>query len=232
MTRKGPEYAIGSAAIEALLFDLDGTLIDSAEDLLVSVDHAFKAAGVEPPGRDQSRALLGAPLEEMPSELGTPLSSEQMEAFLAAFRAHYPLHWLENTALYPGARELLEALSGRFRIALVTTKRQEQAVNICGQLSIARFFDHIQGFVAGLRHKPAPDILLAALRELGVEPARAVMIGDTHRDMLAGRAAGCRTIAVAWGCGSAEALSRCSPDAVADSIIGLQRMLLGGIPGK
>lgn len=226
MTATPTNRALDLTGLEAVLFDLDGTLLDSNEDLLRSVDHGFMAAGFEPPPRNSSAALLGAPLEEMPRELGITMNPDQMASFCAAFRKHYPEHWLDNSSLFDAVPELLEALAARYRLALVTTKRQEQADRICEVLGIARFFAHIQGFQKGLRHKPAPDLVLEALKGLKLPPGAAVMVGDTHRDLLAGKAAGCRTLAVAWGCGSRELLEAHSPDGFFDSISGLRDLLL------
>jgi phosphoglycolate phosphatase len=200
-----------------VLFDLDGTLIDSREDLTNAVEAAFRALGMSPPPRDRIALLMGSPLEEMPASFGISFSSGQMDRFFGAFRAYYPLHWLDHTAFYEGAREMLETLSGAAALALVTTKRQEQADRLSEALGIAARFRHVQGWQPGLRHKPAPDLPLAALRALGVRPEHAVMIGDTFRDVLAGKDAGCATIAVTYGGGEREALEALHPDALADA---------------
>ncbi|MCU0722772.1 MAG: HAD family hydrolase [Planctomycetes bacterium] len=203
--------------IEAVLFDLDGTLIDSREDLTDAVEVSFRALGVAPPPRDRIRGLMGTPLEEMAQVLGLSFTEEQTRLFGEAFRAHYPLHWLDHTRFYEGAEALLESLSTRAALALVTTKRQWQADRLAEGLGVAARFRHVQGWQPGLRHKPAPDLPLAALRALGVRPERAVMVGDTFRDVGAGRAAGCATIAVTYGCGDRASLEALRPDALADS---------------
>ena len=200
-----------------MLFDLDGTLIDSREDLTDAVETAFRALRMAPPPRDRIALLMGMPLEEMPASFGLSLSPGQMERFFEAFRAYYPLHWLDHTAFYEGAEEMLETLSGRAALALVTTKRQEQADRLSAALRIAVRFRHVQGWRPGLRHKPAPDLPLAALRALAVPPENAVMVGDTFRDVLAGKSAGCATIAVTYGGGERSALEALRPDALADS---------------
>src|SRR5581483_7614717 len=122
---------------------------------------------------------------------------EALARFVAAYRAHYAAGEHRLTRLYPGVVETLEALDllrPRLRVAIATAKRPEAARGLAVTLGIARYFDRIDGS-GGTRlpHKPAPDLLLATVSALGVSPTRTLMVGDTLRDVLAGRAAGMRT---------------------------------------
>ncbi|MHC5040010.1 MAG: HAD family hydrolase [Planctomycetota bacterium] len=209
--------AFAKRTVDALLFDLDGTLIDSAEDLAQAYIEAFRIAGFDPPASHRVYPLLGAPLEEMTPALGYHFSPDETERLFRAFRQYYAEHWTDRTRPYPGVTELLPALEKHFRLAVVTTKRQLQADRLTRALGIADPFRHVQGWQEGLRHKPAPDLPRAALAALGVAPQNALMVGDTPRDILAGKAAGCGTIAVSYGAGDVEALRAAGPDALADS---------------
>jgi HAD superfamily hydrolase (TIGR01509 family) len=196
------------------LFDLDGTLIDSREDLIRAEIEAFRIAGFPPPSREEIVPVLGTPLEEVPGALGRDFTPEEMERLFKAFRAWYPEHWMDHTTLFPGVEETLARLGKRYDLAIVTTKRQVQADRITEAFGITNLFRHIQGWREGLRHKPNPDLPLASLYALGVEPARAVMIGDTFRDIEAGKKAGCATVAVTYGEGREEDLRALNPDAM------------------
>lgn len=211
---------------EAVLFDLDGTLIDSREDLTLCVIESFRLCGFPVPLRERIDPLMGWPLEEIPEALGLSMDAAGMEALIRAFRGFYPDHWLDNTRPYPGVREGLSSLASSLPLAVVTTKQQMQALRICDALGLSPHFRHIQGWREGLRHKPAPDMLLEALRALGVRPEKAVMVGDTFRDVLAGKEAGCFTVAVTYGTGDPAELRRLRPDAEAASFAQVAERLL------
>jgi phosphoglycolate phosphatase-like HAD superfamily hydrolase len=104
-----------------------------------------------------------------------------------------------------------------FTLGVVTTKESAQAEIVLRRLALISFFQHIQGGSLGLRLKPAPDTILAALAALHCAPPRALMVGDTPADVLAGKAAGTKTCAVTYGFGTREALLQCAPDHVIDS---------------
>jgi phosphoglycolate phosphatase-like HAD superfamily hydrolase len=104
-----------------------------------------------------------------------------------------------------------------FTLGVVTTKESGQAEIVLRRLALIPFFQHIQGGGLGLRLKPAPDTILTALAALHCAPPRALMVGDTPADVLAGKAAGTKTCAVTYGFGTREALLRCAPDHVIDS---------------
>ena len=119
----------------------------------------------------------------------------------------------------------MQALS-TFTLGVVTSKESRQAEIVLRRLTLMRFFHHIQGGTPGLRIKPAPDCIIAALAALHCEPANALMVGDTPADVLAGKAAGTMTCAVTYGFGMREALFQCAPDYVIDSfgeLVGLVR---------
>jgi phosphoglycolate phosphatase-like HAD superfamily hydrolase len=104
-----------------------------------------------------------------------------------------------------------------FTLGVVTTKESEGAEIVLRRLALIPFFRHIQGGSPGLRFKPAPDTILAALAALHCAPPDALMVGDTPADILAGKAAGTKTCAVTYGFGRRETLLQCAPDYVIDS---------------
>jgi HAD superfamily hydrolase (TIGR01549 family) len=200
--------------ITTILFDLDGTLVDSRHDIAVAFRHAWETVfGDTPPDTGAIAQHIGKPLEEMLSELGGRLSPPLFSAFLTRYRSTYAMQDACLARLYPEVIAALRALS-HFMLGIVTTKEPGQAEITLRRLGLTPFFRHIQGGIANIRLKPAPDPILAALAALHSSPARALVVGDTPADILAGKAAGTTTCAVTYGFGTREALLRCAPDHV------------------
>jgi phosphoglycolate phosphatase len=203
--------------ITTILCDLDGTLVDSRLDITGAFQHAWRAAvGGIPPSAVAITEHIGKPLAEMVSELGGMLSPPLLSTFLTAYRHMYSKQGVCLTQPYPGVILTLQALS-TFTLGVVTGKELGQAEIVLRRLALIPFFQHIQGGTLGLRLKPAPDTILAALAALHCEPPQALIVGDTPADILAGKAAGTMTCAVTYGFGRRETLSRCAPDYVIDS---------------
>ena len=185
----------------AVLFDLDGTLIDSSTDLVNSVRHALgRVDPREPPDADTILMEVGKPLEVILKELCYPHDPQSTDLFVKTYRDHFAEHFNEHTTLFPDAREVLDALRlARVRLALVTTKHQVQADFTARELGLANRFEYIHGWKEGRKHKPDPEPLLVAAGELGVSPAEALMVGDSEQDILAAKAAGIDACAVTYG---------------------------------
>ncbi len=203
--------------IRAILYDLDGTLIDSQRDIALAFQHGLRHVTDGPlPTETAIAQHIGKALEHMARELGYALTPPQLTTFLATYRAYYATFGTRYTQPYPGVIETLHALAS-YTCGIVTTKAQAQAETIVQQLTMTHFFQHIQGWVPGLQLKPAPDAVLAALHALNCAPEHTLMVGDTTADILAGQAAGLRTCAVTYGFGDTAALRACQPDYVLET---------------
>ncbi|MFA5551949.1 MAG: HAD-IA family hydrolase [Trueperaceae bacterium] len=185
-----------------VVFDLDGTLVDSQTDIVNSFLHAFHEVGASVPAREAVVSLIGKPLEDMYAAL----APAQLVGRLAdAYRQHYPQHFTDTTAPYAGVPELLEELGQRgYARAVATTKRSSMAHALVKAVGLAPLLDHVQG-TDDLPPKPAPDVLYAAVRAVG--GVGLVMVGDSVVDVRAGLAAGFLTYAVTWGTGTAADLA-------------------------
>ncbi len=204
----------------AVVFDLDGTLVDSLDDILDSFLAAFASVDLQPPDRNAARRLVGRPLEDMYE----PFAPAALVPHLAAaYRVHYPLHFVDRTRPYPGVVDVLTELGGRGYLRVVaTTKRSAMARDLVEALGLGPLLDHVQG-TDGFPHKPEPDVIL---RGLAAVNARGTwMVGDTASDLEAGRAAGLKTYAVTWGTHDASTLLAAAPDAIEDSLTPLLAML-------
>jgi HAD superfamily hydrolase (TIGR01509 family) len=203
--------------ITTILCDLDGTLVDSRQDIAVAFQHAWQTVvGGTPPDTAAIAQHIGKPLNEMLSELGGVLGAPLLSTFLTVYHCTYAGQDSRLAQLYPGVIAALRALSS-FTLGIVTTKEPGQAEMVLRRFALTSFFQHIQGGTPGLRLKPAPDPILAALAALRRMPAHALVVGDTPADIRAGKAAGTRTCAVTYGYGTREALLACAPDYLIDS---------------
>jgi len=210
----------------AVLFDLDGTLVDSLADIAASVNAALASVGASPKPLAEITPRIGEPLAGIFRALLPAADGAAIEAACAAYRAHYFDNCDRASRLYPGVIACLERLAPT-PLGIATTKATYQAVRVCEAFDLARRFAVIQG-CDGIPHKPDPAVVLAALARLGVAPEGAWMVGDTVLDLRAGRAAGCRVCAVTYGIGAREALAAEAPDLLLDDLAALPDLVLGG----
>ena len=213
----------------AVLFDLDGTLINSAVDLVNSVQYALRqvAPDREPPDSEDILVQVGKPLEAIIHELGYPSDPASTKTFVDTYRSHFAQHFNDHTQLYPGVKETLTALrAAGVKLALVTTKHQVQADFTARECGLAPYFDYIHGFMEGRQHKPHPEPVLTAAERLGATPEAAIMVGDTELDIEAGRAAGTATCGVTYGFRPAWFLKSLRPDFLISRISDLTAIVI------
>jgi phosphoglycolate phosphatase len=180
--------------VHAVVFDLDGTLIDSRADIVASVGEALRAHGYPPlDGQTVARFVGDGARRLIARCLGQEPEHPSVDPVLASFVAHYSEHACERTTLVEGAVETLDALSG-LPLALFTNKPRSVTEKILAALGIASRWSSV---IAGgdiAAQKPAPDGLIAIAQRLGLETAELVMVGDGPQDIECGRRAGARTV--------------------------------------
>ena len=200
--------------IDAVLFDLDGCLIDTSDDLAASANALRAEHGL--PAVDVATVLGwvgdGAPVLAARA-LGVPVEDALAAEGLTFFREHYTAHRLAHARPDPGVESGLRRLrdEGK-RLAVVSNKPVAMCVEILDVLGLADHFATILGGDSAPVKKPDPALLHLALERVGVPAERSAMVGDGAQDILAGRAAGCLTVAVTWGFRSREEIEPTGPD--------------------
>ncbi|BBG64878.1 phosphoglycolate phosphatase [Hydrogenimonas sp.] len=199
-----------------ILFDLDGTLIDSTEAILESFYTAFGEFGGENPERDRIERLIGHPLDRMFASLG--VESEYIDAHVEAYKRHYRKVSREKTTLLPGAAEAVRRAYDFALLGVVTTKTGRYSVELLEHMGLMSSFDVLIGREDVVNPKPHPEPILKALDALGRSTENCWMVGDTLMDVDAARAAGVKPFALTCGYADASDLeSACehlAPDAL------------------
>jgi phosphoglycolate phosphatase len=191
------------------LFDLDGTLLDSAADICAAVQQVLSEHVSEPLPFEYLKSFVGFHLDEVFTDVLPEATREQLDALIGRYKSTYLARKHASTRVYPGVVEALANLGGRK--ATATTKGTPTTRAVLDQFGLLAYFDHVQG-TDGFPCKPAPDVLLRSIAALGAQPEVCVFVGDSAADMEAGRRAGVRTCAVRYGYGKPEALARWEPD--------------------
>lgn len=219
------------AGIRALLFDLDGTLVDSVPDLSAAVDAMLLELGRAPVGEDAVRDWVGNGAQRLVKRALTGTMEGEPEPALferamPSFLAHYEAHLSVTSRLYPGVREGLAWMrSAGYRLAVVTNKPERFIAPLLGALGIADGFAALVGGDSLPQKKPAPEPLLHAARLLGSAPAQTLMVGDSRNDVLAARRAGMAVICLPYGYNHGEDIRLAAPDAVVEDLQALAQLL-------
>ena len=199
------------AAIQTVLFDLDGTLIDSIRLILDSYHHTLAAHGVPPRTDEDWLRGVGTPLSVQFAEWRDDLG--KLEAMVATYRAYNLAHHDRMVTVYPGVVAAIEAIraAGR-RTGLVTSKNRQGALRGLTLVRLEAMMDVLVCADEVTNPKPHPEPVEKAVALLGADPATTVYVGDSIHDMVSGRAAGVRTAAALWGPFGREPLELATPD--------------------
>ena len=203
--------------IDLVIFDLDGTLVDTAPDIAGALEATLAGVGVAAPPLDAVKTMVGDGARELIRRaLAAAGADGDLDALFAAFLAHYRAHVSDRSAAYPGVTEALDALeTAGVACAVITNKPGDIARHLLQDLSLANRFVAIIGDGDGFPRKPDPGAALALLAGAGTQPERAAVVGDGLPDVRLARVLGARAIAAAWGYVGPERLAAEKPDALA-----------------
>lgn len=201
--------------IRLVMFDLDGTLVDTAVDLTNALNYATGPYNMPRLTRTETTSLVGEGVSKLISKVVGGKDSPVYDDVLKRFTEHYSAHLSDNSIPYPGVVGVLEELGPRKK-AVVSNKREAMSKKLLSDLGLLRYFDLVLGSDSTAMNKPSPEPLLQAMGVLSAVPGETVMVGDSCFDIEAGKAAGVATVAVSYGFRSADTLG--DADFVIDSM--------------
>ncbi len=193
-----------------ILFDLDGTLIDSTEAILESFEVSFRDFNLNMPSSELIKSLIGHPLEIMYEGLG--VEKNNIQPIINSYKKHYRLISKEKTTLLPFAKDALKEAQKFATLGIVTTKTKRYSLELLEHMDILKYFAVIIGREDVEKPKPHPEPVQKAMSLLNTTKDLTWMIGDTPMDMISARDAGVQTCAVLCGYGNAQELSAITPN--------------------
>ncbi len=209
---------------KALIFDLDGTLVDSVQDIAHALNCTLKDLSLPEKSLEEVRDIVGDGVRTLLGRATGNTKKEFVENAAQIFHHHYRKHCVDNTFLYPGVRELLDFYKNK-KLAVVSNKPYEMILQTLKHCAIENHFKLVLGPESTTNKKPHPEPILKTLEEFSVEANTTLMVGDGTTDMEAGKSAGVFTCAVTYGYRKKEELERYNPDFFIDKIEDLKKIV-------
>jgi phosphoglycolate phosphatase len=197
--------------LDLIVFDLDGTLVDSLPDLAAAANHALRRLGLPEHPPEAHKKMIGAGEKNYVRRFLRPEHQDLFDQALSLYLEYYSRHLGDQSRAYPGVTETLAALRP-LKMAVLSNKRADLTRQVVEITGLAGFFQAVRGGDSYGVLKPSPEGLAALIKELGSEPARSFMVGDKPEDVLTGQGAGARTVALTSGYGEPGALAALAPD--------------------
>ena len=210
-----------------ILFDMDGTVLDTLQDLWASTNAVLRELGYPERSLDDIRSYVGnGARNQIRCALPEGSGDDAIDDALSRYRAHYAAHCRDHTKPYPGVVEALRRLKDAGKKLAVVSNKPDAAVRLLSDEHFGALMDVAIGETPTLRRKPAPDTVDAALAALGAEKAGAVYVGDSEVDVATAQNAGLPLIAVSWGFRSRAALQEAGAATIVDTPEELLALLL------
>jgi len=209
---------------KAVLFDMDGTVLDTLTDIANAVNYSFRSFGIPEVPKETIMLKLGNGAERLVrGSLPYELPEDDFRSLLGFYNTWYNDHSIVETAPYPGITDLMSKLDSEGCKTVIVSNKPDPTVKLLAE----RFFLGMPavGERPGIARKPAPDSVLSVLRELGIAPEDAAYIGDTEVDILTAKNAGTHCIAVSWGFRPRSVLENAGAELICDSVEELSALL-------
>lgn len=214
------------AMYQAVMFDLDGTLVNTLDDLAGSVNRVLRQLGRPTHPVDRYRYFVGQGLRQLMTAALGPEHLDLLPNALAMFHEDYPHHMYEHSRPYPGIDDLLSALTQRgLRLAVLSNKPHDAAVTMVQHFFPDVRFEQVQGQADDKPRKPDPAAALQIARQMRIETGRWLYVGDSAVDMQTATAAGFFAVGVTWGFRSEQELRDHDADAIIHEPMQLLRLL-------
>ena len=213
--------------MKTVIFDLDGTLLNTLDDLHNSVAHALKAAALPAIDKMDTRRYLGngvrTLIDKCVAHVAPEASEEKKNEVFDIFRNYYVAHSMERTAPYGGVDQMLKACHDNGYATAIVSNKLDEAVQDLYKRFFSQWVDLAIGETQGMKRKPAPDMVIEAMHRLakmhdtGISAANCVYVGDSEVDLATARNAGLRCVAVSWGFRDKGWLEECGAECIIDS---------------
>jgi phosphoglycolate phosphatase len=186
-------------AIQVIIFDLDGTLVDSSIDICHALNYALEGMNVPPITVRETISIIGEGITRLFEKIiETHNIPADKDFLIRRFLDHYAAHLVDNTTVYSGVEDTLKSLNG-CRKAVISNKREDFSERVLELLGMRKYFDLVVGSDTTAERKPSPVPIQYVLSRFKTRPEEAIIVGDSNYDIEAGKAAGVRTIAVTYG---------------------------------
>jgi len=205
---------------KTLLFDLDGTLIDSTKAIVEGFFTSFEQNGAVLPRKESIYELIGYPLEIMFASLG--VDKARVDDFVSAYKSHYRKIAAQKTVLLPNALEAIKEAAEFANIGVVTTKTRKYSLEILEKLEVLDYFETVVGRECVTNPKPHPEPVLEAIGRMGKEKKGCYLIGDTMLDLLASEAAGIEFVGVDGFYGDTELFRKSCKELKSDALVAVR----------
>ncbi|MBE0426015.1 MAG: HAD-IA family hydrolase [Nitrospirae bacterium] len=184
--------------VKLLMFDLDGTLVDTSMDITNALNYALNFYGFKELTIGDTTKMVGEGITRLVEKLLGESKSRLMDAVIKRFLDYYSEHLTDYSTIYPGVSETLERLNG-YRKAVISNKRESLSTRLLEELNLSKYFELVIGSDTAPKRKPSPVPVIYVVSKLGISPQESMMIGDSNYDIEAGKKAGVITVAVTYG---------------------------------
>jgi phosphoglycolate phosphatase len=193
--------------IKLIIFDLDGTLVDSLDDLTDATNHMLGRFGRDVLTRCEVRLLVGQGAKRLVERAMPCASRDQIDEGIRLFLGYNDLHIADKTRAYPGVAEIVPRLAANSLLAVISNKYESHCRKLLSVLGLSQHFCRVMGLDSHPARKPSPEPLLKMMEELSVTSSETVMVGDSSNDIIAGKGAGVVTVGCSYGYGGPEEIT-------------------------
>jgi phosphoglycolate phosphatase len=208
--------------IKLIIFDLDGTLVDTSRDITNALNYAFKPYGLKELSVEDTIKMVGEGITRLIEKLLGDEKIQMRDIAIKRFLDYYSKHLIDYSSIYPHVRETLQKLND-YKKAVISNKREYLSTRLLDKLGLLKYFDLVVGSDTTSERKPSAIPVIYVFTKLGVNPDESIIVGDSNYDIEAGKKAGLKTVAVTYGYRKKQYLM--DADYIIDSIKDLLALL-------